>query len=108
MSLPDIHRVVTGHDANGKAIVVLNGLLPTVVTLAAVPGTVFHEIWSTRATPARVDNDADPTPGPLMLPPPAGGTRIRFVDIPRSDGSVFMNLADSIHVSVYKIIVDVC
>ena len=82
MSLPDIHRVVTGHDATGKAVVVLNGPLPNVVELTAVPGTVFHEIWSTGATPARVDNGADPTPGPLKLPPPQRGTRIRFVDIP--------------------------
>ena len=29
-----------------------------------------------------VDNGADPSTGPLMLPPPKLGTRIRFVDIP--------------------------
>jgi mannose-6-phosphate isomerase-like protein (cupin superfamily) len=29
-----------------------------------------------------VDNGADPTTGPLTLPPPKHGTRIRFVDIP--------------------------
>lgn len=29
-----------------------------------------------------IDNGPDPTPGPLMLPPPRHGTRIRFVDIP--------------------------
>ena len=82
MSLPPIHRVVTGHDANGKAVVALNGPLPTVVEVAAVPGTVFHEIWSTSATPAPVDNGADPTMGALLLPPPGRGTRIRFVDFP--------------------------
>ena len=82
MSFPPIHRVVTGHGADGKAVVVSNGPLPTVVEIAAIPGTVFHEVWSTAATPAPVDNAADPTLGPLVLPPPAGGTRIRFVDIP--------------------------
>lgn len=82
MSFPAIHRVVTGHDAEGKAIVASNGSLPTVVEIAAIPGTVFHEVWSTSGTPAPVGNGPDPTLGPLMLPPPTQGTRIRFVDIP--------------------------
>lgn len=77
-----IHRVVTGHDADGKAIVASQGPLPTVVEIAAIPGTVFHEVWSTAGMPVPVDNGADPTLGPLMLPPPKQGTRIRFVDIP--------------------------
>jgi mannose-6-phosphate isomerase-like protein (cupin superfamily) len=82
MGFSPIHRVVTGHDAQGKAVVASNGSLPTVVELKAVPGTVFHEVWSTTGAPAAVDNGADPTIGPLMLPPPKQGTRIRFVDIP--------------------------
>ena len=82
MSFPPIHRVVTGHDAHGKAVVASNGALPTVIELQAIPGTVFHEVWSTLASPASVDNGADPTTGPLTLPPPKQGTRIRFVDIP--------------------------
>lgn len=82
MSFPPIHRVVTGHDGNGKAIVCSSGPLPTAVEIAAIPGTVFHEVWSTGAAPAPVGNGPDPTLGTLMLPPPAHGTRIRFVDIP--------------------------
>lgn len=82
MSFPTIHRVVTGHDADGKAIIASNGPLATVVEIHAIPGTVFHEVWETRATPAPLDNAADPTTGPLMLPPPKQGTRIRFVDVP--------------------------
>jgi mannose-6-phosphate isomerase-like protein (cupin superfamily) len=82
MSFPSIHRVVTGHDAHGKAIITSNGPLPTVVEIAAIPGTVFHEVWETRATPALIDNGADPSTGPLTLPPPANGTRMRFVDVP--------------------------
>lgn len=82
MSLPIIHRVVTGHDAEGKAIVSSNGALPTVVEISAIPGTVFHEVWSTVGSPASVDHGPDPTLGQLLLPPPKLGTRIRFVDIP--------------------------
>ena len=82
MPLPPIHRVVTGHDADGKALIASDGPLPTIVEVQASPGTVFHEVWETHATPAPVDNAADPTTGPLRLPPPRQGTRIRFVDIP--------------------------
>ena len=82
MSFPPIHRVVTGHDTHGKAIVTSNGALPVVAEIQAIPGTVFHEVWNTGQTPAVLDGDADPSLGSLMLPPPKKGTRIRFVDIP--------------------------
>lgn len=82
MTLPCIHRVVTGHNPQGQAVVSSSGPLPMVVEVAAVPGTVFHEVWSTFEAPAVISNGADPTTGPLTLPPPPGGTRIRFVDIP--------------------------
>ncbi|WP_407715612.1 cupin domain-containing protein [Comamonas testosteroni] len=82
MSLPSIERIVTGHDDQGRAIITSHGPLPTTVEIAAIPGTVFHEVWATYATPVPVDNGTDPTLAALMLPPPQNGTRIRFVDIP--------------------------
>jgi mannose-6-phosphate isomerase-like protein (cupin superfamily) len=82
MSFAPIRRIVTGHDANGRAVVASDGPLATVVDIAAIPGTVFHEVWSTSETPACVSNAPDPTTGALMLPPPKHGTRFRFVDIP--------------------------
>lgn len=82
MSLRPIRRVVTGHDADGQAIIAADGRLPTVVELSVVPGTIFHEVWSTQGSPARIDNGPDPSIGPIQLPPPRHGTRIRFVDIP--------------------------
>src|SRR5438477_13008417 len=82
MSLPSVRRVVTGHDAQGAAVIASDGALPTVVELVAIPGTVFHEVWSTEGSPAPIGNCEDPSIGALRLPPPALGTRIRFVDIP--------------------------
>ncbi|MBZ0163121.1 MAG: cupin domain-containing protein [Notoacmeibacter sp.] len=82
MGFPSIHRVVTGHDSEGKAIVSSNGPLAVMKELSHIPGTVFHEVWSTSGTPPVIANDPDPTIGDLVLPPPANGTRIRFVDIP--------------------------
>lgn len=82
MSLSPIQRVVTGHDDRGKAVITTHGPLPTVVEIKAIPGTVFHEVWSTAATPVSIDNGPDPTLGALSLSPPRHGTRIRFVDVP--------------------------
>ncbi|MDQ1199086.1 cupin domain-containing protein [Agrobacterium sp. SORGH_AS 787] len=79
---PPISRVVTGHDDAGRSFVAHVGPLPTVVELEAIPGTVFHEVWATTGKPVIVGNGDDPTLGPLVLPPPRGGTRFRFVDIP--------------------------
>lgn len=94
MSFPPIHRVVTGHDAQGRSIISSDGPLPTVVEVAAIPGTLFHEVWSTSATPARVDNGPDPSLGALVLSPPERGTRMRFVDIP-PDTEEFLASANS-------------
>jgi mannose-6-phosphate isomerase-like protein (cupin superfamily) len=97
MSYSAIRRVVTGHDANGHAVVVSDGALPNVTEIAAIPGTVFHEVWSTSATPAPLDNGADPTVGPLMLPPPEAGTRMRFVDIPPDTAEFLAHGAKTMH-----------
>ena len=94
MSFPPIHRVVTGHDAQGRSIISSDSPLPTVVEVAAIPGTLFHEVWSTSATPARVDNGPDPSLGALVLSPPERGTRMRFVDIP-PDTEEFLASANS-------------
>lgn len=81
-SFPPIIRTVTGHDAEGKAVVISHGPLPHVAEIAAIPGTVFHEVWCTQGSPVTVDNGADPSLSALQLKPPAHGTRMRFVDIP--------------------------
>jgi len=97
MSFPSIRRVVTGHDAQGCAIVSSDGPLPSVIEITAIPGTVFHEVWSTDGSPAPVDNGADPSLGALMLPPPPHGTRIRFVDIPPDTAEFLAHGAAKMH-----------
>lgn len=73
---------MTGHDTQGKAIVVEDGPLHKLVPIEKIPRTVFHEIWSTEGAPAIVGNGPDPTLGPLALPSPRQGTCIRVVDMP--------------------------
>lgn len=82
MTLPSFKRVVTGHDDRGRAIIVESGAPPQAFASRTLPGTVFHEIWKTHATPAPIDNGPDPTRQPLQLPPPPRGSAVRVVDIP--------------------------
>ena len=84
-----VRRVVTGHDGTGRSVVQEDGPPERVVTLGGDSGTVFHEIWNTRATPAAIDRaSGEPGEPGLLLLPPKGGTRIRILDIPPDDGSV--------------------
>jgi hypothetical protein len=82
MRMPPIRRVVTGHDENGRSVVVSEGPLPTVVEIEAVPGTMLHEVWTTTGSPARIDNGIDPTLNSVDLLPPNSGNHVLFVDFP--------------------------
>jgi len=83
MALRDIRRIVTGHDASGKAVVLKEGALPHVTRPSAQPGLAFHEIWNTAQMPAQIDfSEPEPTDKHRDTAPPQNGTIIRIVDIP--------------------------
>ena len=74
-----VRRVVTGHDANGKAIVISDGPAPFVHTAAMRPGYASTDIWRTSETPARIVAEAqDPTPGPRRQLPAKRGSVLRI------------------------------
>jgi mannose-6-phosphate isomerase-like protein (cupin superfamily) len=81
MSSKMIQRVVTGHNAQGEAVVLFQGAAPNVKAIAQAPGTVFYEIWNTTDRNISATTE-DVSLAPLNLAPPKGGSRIRFVDIP--------------------------
>lgn len=105
MSLPPIHRVVTGHDADGRAIFAINGPLSTIRELESIPGMIFHEVWETSGTPPIVDNGTDPTPGPLAHQAPKNGNRIRFVDFPPDES--YLDQAESRMKELFKEVNDI-
>jgi quercetin dioxygenase-like cupin family protein len=77
-----IRRVVTGHDKDGRAIVITDDLAPA----HANPlrrGQVAHDIWKTSAMPVRIARDEpDPVAGPRQLHPVASGTVFRISEVP--------------------------
>jgi mannose-6-phosphate isomerase-like protein (cupin superfamily) len=82
-------RIVTGHDAAGRAIILEDSPPPRVQRIGGDTGPMFYEVWNTRETPAPIDRaSGEPDEDRIMLAPPKGGTRIRVLDIPPDDDSL--------------------
>ena len=71
-----IRRVVTGHDANGKAIVLIDDITPAT---SARPGTQASVVWTTQGFPVNNDTSED-TSGNATGTTLAGGTVFRIVE----------------------------
>jgi mannose-6-phosphate isomerase-like protein (cupin superfamily) len=71
--------VATGHDANGKAVVLSDGACGNPIHFAA--GQDSTHVWLSRRVPAEF-HEADPTAAYKALPPPAAGTAFRIVEFP--------------------------
>ncbi|HWK42782.1 MAG TPA: cupin domain-containing protein [Croceibacterium sp.] len=81
-----VRRIVTGHDEHGQAVIQEDGAAPRVVRIGGEIGPLFHEVWNTRETPARIDRaSGEPPEDGINLVPPRNGTRIRVLDIPPED-----------------------
>ena len=74
-------RVICGHDANGKAIVVADGPAPNTKG-RQVTGLTSTLVWVTDETPADISTPADPTLRETGVAPPPGGSILRIVDFP--------------------------
>jgi hypothetical protein len=75
-------RVVTGHNQEGKSIVVSAGEPIHQNTFANLPGLSLKEIWATDADPRLPLNGADPTADMEQYIAPLGGTRFRIEHYP--------------------------
>ena len=72
-------RVVTGHDKDGKAIVISDGPAPYVHVNPTDPEWYSTDIWRTNETPARiVSSPPESTLGPRRQLPEKRGTVIRI------------------------------
>jgi hypothetical protein len=85
-------RIVTGYDADGKAIIISDAP-PVLTQLVGGPGgPTFFEVWHTLETPALIHPQADKKDEDrLVLPPPKNGTRIRVIEFP-PEGEEIRNL----------------
>ncbi|WP_445632709.1 Cupin [Nostoc sp. DSM 114161] len=76
-------RVVTGHDQDGRAIILSDAPPNRVQQVGGPGGPTFFEVWNTREIPVAIDRQSgEPAESGLVLAPPKGGTRIRVMDFP--------------------------
>jgi hypothetical protein len=81
-----VRRIVTGHDADGRAVIQEDRPVPRVQRIGGEHGPLFFEVWNTRESPARIDRaSGEPVEDGIQLAPPKNGTRIRVLDIPPDD-----------------------
>ena len=79
----DIRRIVTGLDANNKAVVLFDSRMP----LAARPsGVASTNLWITDCYPPALSfTQDDPAKKPIDISPPDNGTVFRVVEFPPHD-----------------------
>lgn len=95
-------RIVTGHDADGKAIIIYDNDNVYTQLVGGPGGPTFFEIWHTKETPASIDSHpVEPDEGGLVLPPPKGGTRIRVIEFP-PEGDAIRNLTGADAAAKFK------
>jgi quercetin dioxygenase-like cupin family protein len=72
-------RIVTGHDASGKSVVLSDAPTPKTLDIGTA---AFHEIWITDETPARIAaSEPEPTDRPVRTPPPTDGVMVRVTEM---------------------------
>ena len=80
--LQKIRRVVTGHNAAGKAVILFNDHAPNVTPLKGWPGAGVTEIWVTDEMPVSNAGPQDRSLRPMRHDPTPSGTIFRVVEIP--------------------------
>ena len=82
MGLYQGRRIVTGHDEEGRSVVISDAPPDNVVPNPSDPDRGHINFWKTESSPANNGRYADPMAGPSCpLPPPKGGTMFRFLQI---------------------------
>src|SRR6185312_4506590 len=78
-----IRRVVTGHDARGKAVVISDGPSPFTHINPRDANNVSTDIWRTSETPAPIaSHPAETALGPRRQLPQKRGTVVRINQVP--------------------------
>jgi mannose-6-phosphate isomerase-like protein (cupin superfamily) len=88
-----VRRVLTGHDTDGKSIIIADGQAPNVKEMASMPGLALTDLWETSGAPASNEGSADAASRPVRLEPPKNGSILRIVEFPPD--SAWRHSADS-------------
>ena len=83
-ALPEVRRVVTAINANGRSYIAEDGPPPRTVSAPGRPGYLIRNLWTTSGTvsAARIAAPDDGLAGYKGVHPPKHGTVIRIIDYP--------------------------
>jgi Cupin domain. len=86
-----VRRVVTGHDAEGRSLILVDEKVAPIET----PSSSVAQIWVTDGIPVSNIGFEDMSGRPLSLQPPPGGSQLWIVTIPpKEEGGVASNVDD--------------
>jgi mannose-6-phosphate isomerase-like protein (cupin superfamily) len=77
-----VRRVVTGHDPEGRSVIVSDGAATSVKEIPSFPGLALTDLWETASAPASNAGNADAAARPVTLEPPPSGSIFRIVEFP--------------------------
>lgn len=92
MATNGIRRVVTGHDENGKAVVVSDARATSILKRSSRPGVTMTNLWQTSESPADFNGPLETVDGPFLLAPPSRGTVFRIIEFLPEDPDVTRTL----------------
>jgi mannose-6-phosphate isomerase-like protein (cupin superfamily) len=82
----DIRRVVTGHDLDGKAVVMIDETMTPdlghVLTPEGQPNVRLSDVWLSGPIPDSNIGNTDTVEGKVTLEPPIGGAVFRVLELP--------------------------
>ncbi|MDA8862111.1 cupin domain-containing protein [Gammaproteobacteria bacterium] len=94
-----MRRVVTGHDKNGKSIVVLDG--PPARSIGEDVGGLF-ELWNTDGNFINTQDNIDRADDEIILSPPRNGSKFRYFQINPSPEGIPMDIMQDIAADAFK------
>lgn len=80
--LQKIRRIVTGHNAEGKSIIVSDEPSPHALAMVEDPAFGLTNLWVTNSTPAENSTTGDAAACKVVLAPPKNGSIFRVVEFP--------------------------
>lgn len=96
---PGMRRIVTGHNAEGRSVVVIDGPPPAQVGDEA--GGLF-EIWNTDGGPVVASDATDRAEGTVKLSPEAGGTKFRYFAIGPTPEGVSRRDLEPLYAAIFE------
>ena len=92
-----VRRVVTGHDAQGKAVVICDGTAPQVFETPSRPGVALTNLWVSADTPPRFDTPVEDADRAFVMFPQGAGTVFRISSFEPEDPDVMNGLDGCAH-----------